>query len=113
MASPCRGEVWLTDFDPTRGHEQAGRRPALVVSVNAFNHGPGELVVVVPLTSKDKRRPLHVALAKGEGGLTMDSWAKTEDIRSVSTSRLVARWGAVAPATMVQLEARLRMLLGL
>jgi len=44
---PARGEIWLVDLNPTRGHEQAGKRPALVVSVDLFNFGPAELVVEI------------------------------------------------------------------
>ncbi len=50
MRPPQRGEVWLIDFDPIRGHEQAGRRPALILSVDVFNAGPADLVVAVPIT---------------------------------------------------------------
>ena len=57
MAEARRGEIWWVDLDPTRGHEQAGRRPALVLSVDAFNHGPAGLVVVVPVSSKATATP--------------------------------------------------------
>ena len=49
---PSRGEIWMVDLNPTRGHEQAGVRPALVVSVDTFNHGPAGLAVVLPVTSR-------------------------------------------------------------
>jgi mRNA-degrading endonuclease toxin of MazEF toxin-antitoxin module len=58
--SPQRGEVWLADLDPTFGHEQGGRRPVLIVSVDAFNAGLSGLVVVLPLTSRLRPLPLHV-----------------------------------------------------
>jgi mRNA interferase MazF len=51
MASPRRGEIWLAGLRPTRGREQSGRRPVLVLSVDFFNAGPADLVVVLPLTS--------------------------------------------------------------
>ena len=51
MTTPLRGEVWLVDLDPTRGREQAGKRPALVISTNEFNGSPADLVVIVPITS--------------------------------------------------------------
>src|SRR5438128_11466126 len=51
MVAPIRGEVWLIDLNPVRGHEQAGRRPALVVSDDLFNQGPAGLVIVLPITS--------------------------------------------------------------
>ena len=52
MADPRRGEIWLADLGTGRGHEQAGQRPALVVSDDAFNAGLAGLVMVTPLTSK-------------------------------------------------------------
>jgi mRNA interferase MazF len=48
--APARAEVWDINFDPTVGHEHAGTRPALVISVNTFNSGPADLVVVAPMT---------------------------------------------------------------
>ena len=54
------------DLDPTR--EQAGKRPALVISTNGFNKSRADLVVVVPITSKDKGIPWHVPLQPPEGG---------------------------------------------
>ncbi len=62
MPEPSRGEVWLVDLHPTRGHEQAGIRPGLVVSVDPFNHGPAGLVVFLPLTSIATRIPFHVEI---------------------------------------------------
>ena len=44
---PSRGEVWQVQFSPTRGREQEGSRPAMIVSVDKFNHGPAELVIVI------------------------------------------------------------------
>lgn len=108
-----RGEVWLADLDPVRGHEQAGRRPVVVVSHDILNQGPADLVVVLPLTTVDKHMPLHVVVGFGEGGLNRPSWAKTEDVRSISTERLVETWGSISSATMELIEDRLRILLGL
>lgn len=110
---PARGEVWLVDLSPTRGHEQAGRRPALVVSANPFNHGPAGLVVVVPLTTRHRRIPLHVPVEPPEGGVRETSYAKCEDVRSISVERLTKPWGPVTPATMAAVEDRLRILLDL
>ena len=45
MTTPLHGEVWLVDLNPTRGQEQAGKRPVLVVSTNGFNKSPADLVV--------------------------------------------------------------------
>ena len=110
---PARGEVWFLNLDPTQGREQAGSRPALVISVDKFNAGPAELVVVLPITTKAKGIPFHVQIDPPEGGLKQRSFIKCEDIRSVSTSRLDKRWGRVSPKTMASVEDRLQILMGL
>lgn len=112
-AKPARGEIWLVDLNPARGHEQAGKRPALVISVDLFNSGPAGLVVVLPITTKDKKIPLHVKISPPEGGVKETSFIKCEDIRSVSTERLLARLGGVSQNTMSAVEDRVRVLLGL
>ena len=110
---PSRGEVWIVTLDPTKGREQAGKRPALVLSVDTFNHGPADLVVVLPITSKSKGIPFHVPIKVPEGGLKLESLVKCEDVRSISKERLIQRLGAVGPKTIEAVEYRLRVLLGL
>ena len=113
MAGPARGEVWMVDLDPTRGPEQAGRRPALVVSVDPFNHGPAGLVIVLPITSKAKGIPLHVQIQPPEGGVRSTSYIKCEDVRSESKQRLARRLGTISSPTQAAVDDRLRILLGL
>lgn len=91
LPKPSRGEVWLVNLDPTKGREQAGSRPALVISVDALNHGPADRCVVLPITSKVKNIAFHVALCPPEGGVQHHSFMKCEDVRSVSQSRLLER----------------------
>jgi mRNA interferase MazF len=113
MAFPHRGEIWLADLRPTRGREQTGRRPVLVMSVDFFNAGPADLIVVLPLTSTQRDIPLHVNVKKGEGGTRNDSVILCEAIRSVSKERLISRWGVVSRELMAEIEDRLRILLDL
>src|SRR3954454_15904431 len=114
MPGPFRGEIWNADLDPTRGREQAGKRPVLVVSTDRFNEGPAEWVVVLPITSKAKGIPWHVALAAGGStGLRTSSFAMVEAVRCISRERLAKRLGEAATATMSEIEARLRILLEL
>ena len=113
MSRASRGDIWLVGLDPTKGREQAGMRPALVISVDIFNHGAAELVVAIPITSKDKGIPLHIKVDPHEGGLSMASYVKCEDVRSISTSRLIKRLGKVTASTIDDVEDRLRILLGL
>lgn len=110
---PKRGEIWLVQLDPVRGHEQAGRRPCLVVSVDSFNSSPALLAVVLPLTSRYRNIPLHVEISPPEGGVVMRSFIMCEGIRCVSHDRFQERWGNVTEQTMAQVEYRLRLLLGL
>lgn len=74
MPRIARGEIWLADLNPTRGHEQAGQRPCLVISVDLFNQGPAGLCVVLPLTTKKKDIRWHVAVAPAESGLKLASY---------------------------------------
>jgi mRNA interferase MazF len=113
MTSPARGEVWLADLSPTRGREQAGRRPVLIVSEDLFNRGPAGLAIILPMTSTVRPIPSHVAVSPPEGGLKSKSAVLCEAIRSISTDRLVQRRGAVAPHTLARIEDRLRILLRL
>lgn len=110
---PLRGEVWEVDLNPTKGREQAGRRSALIISSDGLNRGAAELVIVLPMTSKRKGIPFHVEVLKPEGGLKTTSYVKAEDVRSISKHRLIRRWGQVSPATMVEVEDRLRIVLDL
>ena len=113
MSQPLRGEIWLTTLDPTVGREQAGTRPALIISDDLFNQSHAELVVVLPITSKSKGIRSHVPVSPPEGGLQVTSYIKCEDVRSISTSRLVNKLGTVTPSTIDAVEDRLRILLGL
>lgn len=113
LPTPSRGDVWLMDFNPTRGHEQSGIHPALVVSVNLFNQGPAGLIVVLPITSKQKQVVLHVEVLPPEAGLPQPSYIKCEDMRSLSKDRLIQRYGVVSTQTLTAVEDKLRILLKL
>lgn len=113
MVEPSRGEIWLVNLNPVQGREQSGIRPALVISVNLFNHGPAELVVVLPVTTKQKGVPFHIEIASLEGGLKEKSYVKCEDIRSISKDRLLSRMGTVTDSVIKKVEDRVRILLGL
>ena len=106
-----RGDVWDADQNPAVGHEQAGRRPALVVSADNFNKTQAGLVIVVPITTKDKGIRSHVPIHPPEGGLNLPSFAKCEDLRSVSVERLVKRRRLASDETMGKVEDLLRLLL--
>lgn len=101
------------DLDPTRGHEQAGVRPGLVVSADLINQGPAGLVVVLPVTRTERGIPFHVEVARGEGGLNARSFILCDQIRSVASNRLSRRLGCVSEQTLSEVEQRIRILLEL
>ena len=113
MPPLARADVWDADFDPVRGREQAGRRPALIVSADVFNRGPGRVVTVVPLTSRDRRYRLHVPVQPPEGGLSVPSFIMCEQARVCAVERLLQWRGRVSALTMLAVEHRLRHLLDL
>jgi mRNA interferase MazF len=80
---PKKGDFITVTFDPQSGHEQKGRRPALVVSNTLFNQQTG-LVIVCPLTTTDRGYPFHVAVTKNPNvtGFVMVEQAKSIDYRA-------------------------------
>jgi mRNA interferase MazF len=110
---PSRGEVWQVDLNPVVGHETGKIRPALIVSVDRFNHSKAGLVWVVPITTKNKNIRSHVLLRKGEAGATEDTWIKCEEIRSVSTKRLLRLRGTVGDKVMLEVRYAIEFFLGL
>jgi mRNA interferase MazF len=108
-----RGDVYLVDLDPGLGSESNKVRPAVVVSNNAANRTAERnsrgVVTVVPVTSNTTHvYPFQVLLAAGEGGLTAESKAQAEQVRSVDYARLRRRIGALRPATLGRLDEALR-----
>ena len=100
--------IWLT-FDPQAGHEQAGRRPALVLSRKAYNHKSG-LALVCPVTSQVKGYPFEVPAPAGCGvaGVILVDQVKSIDWKA----RRAARIGRVPPSTLNEVLARMAPLLG-
>ncbi len=82
MAAPDRGDLVWIDFDPQAGHEQAGRRPALVLSPRAY-HQAAPFAVVCPITSTRKGYPFEVPLPEGLpiGGVVLADQVKSIDRR--------------------------------
>lgn len=113
MTDARRGEVWLVDFGEPVGREGGYVRPAVVISSDMLNAGPGGVVVVVPTTTSRRDLPLHVEIEPGESGLEETSYAKCEDVKSVSTERMMHHFGAAPPAVVHQIARTLRYVLDL
>ncbi|MCV7270108.1 type II toxin-antitoxin system PemK/MazF family toxin [Mycobacterium doricum] len=108
-----RGEVFDVDLGQPVGHEQAFDRPAVVVSVDILNNGPGGLVVVVPVTTAGYGLRSHVELEPANSGLDHTSYARCDQLRAVSTERLSSRRGLIGPEQMQAIDQALRFVLDL
>lgn len=78
-----------------------------------LNAGPGGVVVVVPTTTARRDLPLHVEIEPGQSGLDETSYAKCEDVKSVSVERMVRRFGVAPPGIVHQISRTLRYVLEL
>ena len=109
MADILRGDIYWADLDPTRGHEQAGQRPVLILSNDIFNRHSGT-VIAVALTSQAQRAgfPLTLELA---ANLPKKSWVKISQIRTLSIQRLSRKIGRATPEEMETVIAGLNQIL--
>lgn len=87
MARILRGDVRWAELDPVRGHEQAGRRPVLVLSHDVFNDRSGT-VIALALTSEVPKAGFPLTLESKATGLTKRSWIKISQIRTLSVDRI-------------------------
>ena len=116
-----RGEIYFTNLNPTKGRKQRGRRPVLVVSVDAINSQPLVVAVVVGTDAKNVPRdyPVNVRLSAEETGLPQDTVFLCFQIRSLGASRFQDNQGALRPAgsvgpdRMLAVDTALRNVLGL
>jgi mRNA interferase MazF len=95
---PAKGDFIALTFDPQSGHEQKGRRPALVVSNSLFNEGTG-LALVCPLTNTDRRIPFHVALP---AQCVLTGYVMADQIKSVDFMSRKAKFIDKAPENLVE-----------
>lgn len=79
---PERGDVYIADLDPVVGHEQRGRRPFLVLSIENMNRSPANLAIGLPLTTTNRSSSLHVRLDPADSGLPRISLIGRGGIRS-------------------------------
>jgi mRNA interferase MazF len=99
---PQKGDLVTITFDPQSGHEQTGRRPALVISNSLFNERTG-MAIVCPLTHTERGFPFHIAVKNTPdvSGFIMVEQVKSVDFRS----RKVKRIGKVSEAVLEEVLA--------
>lgn len=103
-----RGDIYLADLNPSRGSEQAGIRPVIIVQRDTLDRFT-TTVVVVPLTTNLRRAriPGTVSIAVGEAGLTQESVALFYQIVVIDRQRLIRKLGTLSPSYLLMLKESL------
>ena len=111
MARILRGDIVWADLEPTRGNEQAGQRPVLILSEDAFSYRSGA-VMAIALTSQPQKAGFPLTLELLETNLPKRSWAKISQIRKLSVQRLKKKIGKASAGEMDQIVDGLNELIG-
>lgn len=114
---PRRGEIWLVDFNPGRGSEQLGRRPALVLQNDAGNQNSKyPNTVVLAMSTQGKPIPFHILIAPSrQNGLREVTYVKCEQILTLSKARLIGAepLGWLSKGEMRKVEVAVKLSLAL
>lgn len=105
--TPRRGKVWLVNFNPGRGSEQRGIRPALVIQ-NDTGNIYASTTIVAAITSTIKEFPVTVVLSAGEGGLKQRSMVNLAQLLTADKGRLQKRLGDLSDAVMEKVNEAVR-----
>lgn len=111
MAGILRGEIRWAHLNPTRGKEQSGQRPVLILSHDVFNERSGT-VIAVALTSQPPRAGFPLTLELTTARLPKRSWVKISQIRTLATERIGNRLGRASPEELAQVLEGLNDILG-
>ncbi|MEK7728443.1 MAG: type II toxin-antitoxin system PemK/MazF family toxin [candidate division KSB1 bacterium] len=113
MEQPKRGEIWLVDFNPARGSEQAGQRPAVIVQNNVGNR-VADTTIIAALSTNLRPNPTSVLVKSSEKtGLDHDSMIKASQLLTLSKSRLLNKLGEIEGASAKALNQALKKSLAL
>lgn len=108
-----RGDIYLVDFEPSKGAEIKKKRPALIISCNEANKHL-RTVMVIPFSSKtEKVYPFEVFVKKKDSGLDVDSKLKIPQMRAVDKERLTKYVGMLADDKIKETENAIRLHLGM
>src|SRR5215468_1836620 len=111
MARVLRGDIVWANLNPVVGHEQAGRRPVVILSADVFNEHSGT-VIAMALTSQPQRAGFPLALELEPRTLGKPAWVKISQIRTLSTRRLGKKLGRVSPDELERLVEGLNEIIG-
>ncbi len=111
MARILRGDIVWADLNPVKGHEQAGLRPALILSPEIFNDRSGT-VIAMALTSQPQKAGFPLTMEITSVPLPKPTWVKISQIRTLSVERLGKRMGHVSDEEMSQIVEGLNEIIG-
>lgn len=111
MAKILRGDIVWADLDPTRGHEQSGRRPVLVISQTVFNERSGT-VIALAMTSQEPRAGFPLTLELIKTRLPKRSWVKISQIRVLAVERLSSKIARIHTDELEQVTEGLNEIVG-
>lgn len=107
--TPRPGDLWVADLNPVRGHERGGIRPCLVVSTDEYNRMPIDMVMTVPLTSRDRKLRHHPRVEPEGNALKTVSFALPEYFRAITTERFHRPLGRVRDRELAEVRRVLRL----
>ena len=110
-----RGSVWLIKLDPVIGHEQGKTRPCLVISDERFNNSKADLLVILPLTTKEQKNPWSILVCAKNNGIEIDSYVLCAQILTISKQRICSMQeiGYIDQKYFYLIEEKIKMLLAL
>ncbi len=111
MARILRGDIVWADLNPGKGHEQAGLRPALILSPEVFNDRSGT-VIAMALTSQPPKAGFPLTMEITSVSLPKPTWVKISQIRTLSVERLGKRMGHISNDEMNQIIEGLNEIIG-
>jgi len=111
MAGILRGEIRWADLNPTRGNEQSGLRPVLVLSHDVFNDRSGT-VIAVALTSQQQKAGFPLTLPIESAALPKKSWVKISQIRTLSAERIGSKIGTISAEEMLRVVEGVNEIIG-
>ena len=111
MTGCKRGEVWMVNFNPGRGSEQKGVRPALIIQNDTGNQYAATTIIAA-ITSTIKKYPVTVVVPRGKGGLKEESMINLAQILTIDKGRLIRKIGQIESQKIVEVDEAIKISLG-
>ena len=111
MTGCRRGEIWMVNFNPGRGSEQRGIRPALIIQ-NDIGNQYVSTTIVSAITTTIKKYPVTVLIAKGKGGLKESCMVNLTQVLTIDKGRLIKKLGQLGEDKMDEVDEAIKVSLG-